>query len=63
MSDFYKRENPHRLFRDKENAVIAGVCAGIADYAGLNRRGTRIAIALLTLAVANRRPRNAASSE
>ena len=49
MSDFYKRENPHRLFRDKENAVIAGVCAGIADYEGLNRRGTRIAIALLTL--------------
>ena len=49
MSDFYKRENPHRLFRYKENAVIAGVCAGIADYAGLNRRDTRIAIALLTL--------------
>ena len=49
MNDFYKRENPHRLYRDKEHAVIAGVCAGIADYAGLNRKGTRVAIALLTL--------------
>ena len=44
-----KRENPHRLFRDKENAMLAGVAAGVADYAGLNRKGTRIALALLTL--------------
>ena len=44
-----KRENPHRLFRDKENAMLAGVAAGIAEYAGLNRGGTRIAIVLLML--------------
>ena len=49
MNDFNKRENPHRLYRDKENAVLAGVGAGIAEYAGLSRKGTRIAIALLTL--------------
>jgi len=49
MNDFYKRQNPHRLFRDRENAILAGVCAGIADYAGLNRRGTRIATVLLCL--------------
>jgi phage shock protein C len=49
MNEFYKRDNPHRLYRDKENAVLAGVCAGIADYAGLNRKGTRIAIGLLAL--------------
>ena len=42
MSDFYKHKNPHRLFRDKENAVLAGVCAGIAEYFGLNRKGVRL---------------------
>ena len=49
MNGFAKRENPHRLFRDKENAMLAGVCAGIAEYAGLNRKGTRIVVALLCL--------------
>lgn len=49
MSNGYKRDNPHRLYRDKENAMLAGVCAGIAEYAGLNLKGTRIAIGLLTL--------------
>lgn len=49
MSEFYKRKNPHRLFRDKENAMIAGVCAGIADYAGLNRKGVRLVTALMLL--------------
>lgn len=47
MSNFYKRQNPHKLFRDKENAMLAGVCAGIADYFGFNRKGTRVATALL----------------
>jgi phage shock protein C len=49
MSEFYKRKNPHRLYRDKENAMIAGVCAGIADYAGLNRKGVRLVAALMLL--------------
>lgn len=40
MSDLH-RQNPHRLYRDRENAMIAGVCAGIADYFGFNRRGVR----------------------
>ena len=49
MSEFYKRSNPHRLYRDKENAMLAGVCAGVAEYFGFNRRGTRIAAALTLL--------------
>ena len=49
MNDFYKRQNPHRLYRDKKNAVIAGVCAGIADYFDFNRKGVRIATALALL--------------
>ncbi len=49
MNDFYKHKNPHRLFRDKENAMIAGVCAGISEYFGLNRKGVRLATFLFML--------------
>ncbi len=49
MSEFYKRSNPHRLYRDKENALFAGVCAGIAEYFGFNRKGTRVVTVLLML--------------
>jgi len=49
MNDFYKHKNPHRLFRDKENAVVAGVCAGIAEYFGLNRKGVRLVTFLFAL--------------
>ncbi|MFT5139434.1 MAG: phage shock protein C [Lysobacterales bacterium] len=44
MSDLHQRKNPHRLYRDRENAMIAGVCAGIATYFGFNRKGLRIAV-------------------
>ena len=49
MSDFYKHKNPHRLFRDKEHAVLAGVCAGLAEYFGLNRKGVRLVTFLFIL--------------
>jgi len=49
MNGFYQKKNPHRLYRDKENAMLAGVFAGIAEYAGLNTKGTRIVCALLCL--------------
>jgi len=44
MSDLHQRNNPHRLYRDRENALIAGVCAGIANYFGFNRKGLRFAV-------------------
>lgn len=40
------RANPHRLYRDRENAMLAGVCAGLADYFGFNRRGVRLVVAI-----------------
>jgi phage shock protein C len=49
MSEFYKRQNPHRLYRDKENAILTGVCAGIADYLGFNRKAVRVVTALCLL--------------
>ena len=49
MSDLYERKNPHRLYRDKENAMLAGVCAGLANYFGLNIKGLRLIVAVSTL--------------
>jgi phage shock protein C len=49
MNRLYERKNPHRLFRDREHAMVAGVCAGIAEYFGLNRKGVRLATILLML--------------
>jgi len=49
MSEFYKRQNPHRLYRDKQNAMLAGVCAGMSDYFDFNRKGVRVAVVLLML--------------
>ena len=37
------RQNPHRLYRNKDRAVLAGVCAGIAEYFGFSIRAVRIA--------------------
>src|SRR5579863_3710763 len=34
--------NPYRLFRDTENGMLAGVCAGIADYLGVEPMLVRI---------------------
>ncbi len=49
MSELYERKNPHKFYRDKEHAILAGVCAGIADYFGFNRKGTRVVIVVLFL--------------
>ena len=49
MSDLYERKNPHRLYRDKDHAIVAGVCAGLANYFGLNRKGLRLILAVSTL--------------
>jgi phage shock protein C len=49
MSDLYERKNPHRLYRDKENAMLAGVAAGLANYFGLNRKGLRLIMAVATV--------------
>lgn len=33
---------PKRLHRNRDDAVVAGVCAGIADYTGLDVRLVRV---------------------
>jgi phage shock protein C len=36
-----------RLYRDKQNAKLMGVCSGIADYTGVNTLWTRVGMLLL----------------
>ena len=44
-----QRPNPHRLTRDPQRAMLAGVCAGLADYFGFDLKGLRLVVAILTL--------------
>ena len=39
------------LYRDKQNAKLMGVCAGIADYTGVNVAWVRLGAVFLTFAV------------
>ena len=38
--------NPHRLYKDRKNGMIFGVCAGIANYYGWRPEAVRIALIL-----------------
>jgi len=38
------------LYRDKQNAKLMGVCAGIADYTGVSARWVRLGAVILTFA-------------
>ncbi len=33
-----REPSPTRLYRDREKGVFCGVCAGVAEYFGLNRK-------------------------
>jgi phage shock protein C len=39
-------DNPHRLYRNPERGLLAGVCAGTADYFGVRPMITRLATVL-----------------
>ncbi len=41
MNDSTFSPNPRRLYRDTENGMLAGVCAGIADYFGFSLKALR----------------------
>lgn len=47
----YESISQRRFYRNKDRAVVAGVCAGLADYFGFNLKVTRI-LAVICLLVA-----------
>lgn len=49
MTQHAHSPNRNRLYRDKDRAIIAGVCAGLADWTGVNRAGLRLVVLLLAI--------------
>lgn len=50
MTDDYSRSpNPHRLYKNRRDKVISGVCAGLADYFNADTALVRIAAILMFL--------------
>jgi phage shock protein C len=43
------RHNRNRLYRNRERGLLAGVCAGIADWTGFNLTALRVAVVLLAI--------------
>lgn len=41
--------NRNRLYRDKDRAIFAGVCSGLADWTGFNLTALRVVTILLAL--------------
>ncbi|MGB5543276.1 MAG: envelope stress response membrane protein PspC [Gammaproteobacteria bacterium] len=43
-----RQQNPRRrMYKDRENRMICGVCAGVADYFGFDRAATRVLTVVL----------------
>ncbi|MGD8976138.1 MAG: envelope stress response membrane protein PspC [Gammaproteobacteria bacterium] len=38
---------PNRLYKDRENRMLCGVCAGVADYFGFDLTATRVLTVVL----------------
>ena len=49
MNYSLEKSSRNRLYRDKDRAIIAGVCSGLADWTGVNRVGLRLIIVLLAI--------------
>jgi len=45
--DYTRSPNPHRLYKNRRDKVVSGVCAGIADYFNTDTALVRIAAVLM----------------
>jgi phage shock protein C len=45
----YMNGSGKKLVRRRDNRIIAGVCAGVADYLGMDVNLVRLIVALVTL--------------
>ncbi len=49
MSRHKQTPDRNRLYRDKDRGLLTGVCAGIADWLGLNLTALRVIVVVLTI--------------
>jgi len=47
--DRYESVNRNRLYRNRKRGILAGVCAGIADWTGFNLTALRVIVVLLAI--------------
>ncbi len=47
--DTRNHHDRNRLYRNKQRGLLAGVCAGIADWTGFNLTALRVAVILLAI--------------
>jgi len=47
--DTRERPNRNRLYRNRGRGLLAGVCAGIADWTGFNLTALRVGVILLAI--------------
>ena len=45
----HRRHSRSRLYRDREHALLAGVCAGLAEHLGFNRVALRLVVIALAI--------------
>lgn len=45
----YTQPSRNRLYRNKNRAILAGVCAGVSDWTGVNLTALRIIVLLLAI--------------
>ena len=49
MNNLASTPDRNRLYRDKDRALLAGICAGLADWMGLNLTALRVIVILLAI--------------
>ncbi|TVS13077.1 MAG: envelope stress response membrane protein PspC [Wenzhouxiangella sp.] len=49
MNQHRDNANRNRLYRDKDRGILGGVCAGLADWTGINAAGLRLIAVLLAI--------------
>lgn len=47
--DRYESVHRNRLYRNRKRGILAGVCAGIADWTGFNLTALRVIVVLLAI--------------
>lgn len=48
-NEYDLRQRRNRLYRNRQRGLLAGVCAGIADWTGFNLTALRVAVVLLAI--------------
>lgn len=49
MRNHHQTPSPSRCYRDRKRGILAGVCAGLAEYFGFNLLALRVVVLILAI--------------